>query len=302
MNDERRRVTLTKAQCGTPAGRKLVALLIELSADGIVTRPEMDRLRSWLEVDRGVDFPALAFLYQVIEEISEDGELTEEELDRLALAIERVLPKDVRAEAVLRRRQAREARRLAEREKRRQGVIAERAEARADRAAKRARAGLLYQQDFAVSGVFRSEARREACERLIDGDRVSLEREPDNAHDANAILVFSEDDCELGYVPRVEAALMAPLLDSGAEAEATIRRLWETPEDQHIVPILVVTIRRGESNAAPVQPLPRQRRSRLITSTRKAGNRAGCAGCGCTSTTVCLVLLLALCLAAFAMR
>ncbi len=89
---------------------------------------------------------------------------------------------------------------------------------------------------------------------------------------------------------------MAPLLDSGAEAEATIRRLWETPDNQHIVPILAVTIRRGASNAARVQPLPRQRRSR---PTSEAGNRAGC---GCTSAAVCLVLLLALCLAAFAMR
>jgi hypothetical protein len=90
---------------------------------------------------------------------------------------------------------------------------------------------------------------------------------------------------------------MAPLLDSGAESEATIRRLWETPENHQIVPILAVTIRRGASNAAPVQPLPRQRRSR---ATREAGNRTGC--CGCATAAVCLVVLLALCLAAFAMR
>jgi hypothetical protein len=64
-----------------------MALLIELSADGIVTRSEMDQLRSWLEVDRGLDFPALAFLYQVIDEISGDGELTEEELDRPPLRL-----------------------------------------------------------------------------------------------------------------------------------------------------------------------------------------------------------------------
>jgi len=298
MNDERRRVTLTKAQCEAPTGRELIALLIELSADGIVTRLEMDQLRTWLEVDRGVDFPALPFLYQVIDEISADGELTEEELDRLALAIERVLPKEVRAEAALRRRQAREARRLAEREQRRQAVMAERTEARADRAGKQARAGILYQQEFAVSGAFRSAARREACERLIDGDRVSLEREPDNVHDANAILVLSEDDCELGYVPRVEAALMAPLLDSGAAAEATIRRLWETPDDQHIVPILAITVRRGESNATPVQPLAATApQPRTITTSREPGKRAGW---GCTSAA-CLVVLLAICLAAIAM-
>ena len=72
-----------------------------------------------------------------------------------------------------------------------------------------------------VLSALRRAAQR--VERLIDDDRVSLEQEPDNAHDANAILVFGEDDYELGYVPRVEAALMALLLDSGAEAEAVIR-------------------------------------------------------------------------------
>ena len=43
------------------SGRELVDLLTELSADGNVTREEMDRLRAWLEVDRSVDFPAMPF-------------------------------------------------------------------------------------------------------------------------------------------------------------------------------------------------------------------------------------------------
>src|SRR5215212_767472 len=86
----------------------------------------MERLRAWLQVDRGVEFPALPFLYETIDQISSDGEVTEDELDRLALAIERVLPKDVRLAAAAERKQAREARRLAERETRRQGMIAAR--------------------------------------------------------------------------------------------------------------------------------------------------------------------------------
>ena len=97
MAEERRRVvTLSKAQAETAAGRELVDLLTELSADGNVTREEMDRLRAWLEVDRSVDFPAMSFLYETIDQISADGEITEDELDLLALAIERVLPKGVR--------------------------------------------------------------------------------------------------------------------------------------------------------------------------------------------------------------
>ena len=66
------------------------------------------RLRSWLEVDRGVEFAAFPFLHEVIEQISGSMvEVTEDELDRLALAIERVLPKDVRATIAETRRIAR---------------------------------------------------------------------------------------------------------------------------------------------------------------------------------------------------
>ena len=89
MVEQSRRVTLTKAQCSTPTGGELVALLTELSSDGVVSRDELQQLRAWLEVDRGVDFPALSFLYETIDQISADGEITEDELDLLALAIER---------------------------------------------------------------------------------------------------------------------------------------------------------------------------------------------------------------------
>ena len=91
-----RRVTLTKAQRATPAGIELIALLTELSDDGVVTRDELARLRAWLEVDRGLDFAACPFLYKVIDTISGDGEITEDELDTLASAIERVLPPEIR--------------------------------------------------------------------------------------------------------------------------------------------------------------------------------------------------------------
>jgi hypothetical protein len=45
MDEDRRHVTLSKADRVTPAGRELIALLTELSADGQVTREEMERLR-----------------------------------------------------------------------------------------------------------------------------------------------------------------------------------------------------------------------------------------------------------------
>jgi hypothetical protein len=73
------------------------------------------------------------------------------------------------------------------------------------------------------------------------GDAVTLEREPDNSHDSNAILVFT-DDTELGYVPREEAKQMAPLLDAGATVAATVKKLWTTPDDEHVIPIIFSTL------------------------------------------------------------
>ena len=288
--DERRRVTLTKTQCESPVGCDLIALLTELSSDGVVSRDELQRLRAWLEVDRGVDFPALPFLYEVIEQISSDGEITEDELDQLALAIERVLPKDARDLTAAKRTQAQESRRTAQRETTRQAMIAQRMEKRAVRAAAQARAGVLYQADFAVRGAFRFAERREACERLIVGDVVTLEREADNVHDANAILVLGEGHCEVGYVPREEARTMTPLLDAGASAEASVHRLWETPEGQ-IVPILLVKVRRGD--------LPEAAASVLLTAGRKTASTSNAkAPGGCATALVLVVLALVL----FALR
>ena len=215
----------------------------------------MERLRSWLEVDRGVDFLALPFLYETIDEISADGAITEEELDRLALAIERVLPKDIRLAATAKRQEARNARRIAQRESRRQIQIAAQTERRVARDAARVRAGVLYEARFPVRGAFRSQERREACERLLVDDNVNLEREPDNIHDLNAILILGDDDCELGYVRREEARDIAPLLDAGAEADARVHRLWETP-DGNVVPIVLVKVRQGDADPAAVKRTP----------------------------------------------
>ena len=289
MPEERRQVTLSKAHRATPVGRQLIELLVELSADGIVSRDEMSRLRAWLEIDHGIDFPALPFLYETIDQMSSDGDITEDELDLLALAIERVLPKDIRLGAIATRKQAREARRAALRETQRQALIATRSAERVTRDAERARAGVLFKTDFPIAGATRFAERREACERLLEGDIVTLEREPSNVHDSNAILVLGQDECELGYVRREEASEMAPFLDAGAEADARIHRLWATPEGK-IVPILMVTIRRGEAGpSVAVKPTTRRRPLEGTPEALKATRR----GQGC-ATAVCILLALIL--------
>lgn len=89
------RVTLTKAQAESPIGRQLVGLLKQITQDGNITAEEIESLYSWLtSVD--ADIPALRFLRTLIETIAEDGVITPGEAYDLYVAIERVLPANVR--------------------------------------------------------------------------------------------------------------------------------------------------------------------------------------------------------------
>jgi hypothetical protein len=49
-------------------------------------------------------------------------------------------------------------------------------------------------------------------ERLPDGTKLLLVREPGNIHDANAVAVYFQ----LGYIPAKAAAKLAPILDASA--------------------------------------------------------------------------------------
>ena len=51
--------------------------------------------------------------------------------------------------------------------------------------------------------------------KAIPGEEVYLEREPENTHDPRAVRVDTQDFDSLGYLPRRDAAWLAPLLDQG---------------------------------------------------------------------------------------
>src|SRR5262249_41249517 len=81
---------------------------------------------------------------------------------------------------------------------------------------------------------------------------VVLEREPGNRHDVNAILILNEGGDELGYVPREDAAEMAPLLDAGGWVEATVKKVIEARAG-HTLPVIVSTMyRQGGERTSPV--------------------------------------------------
>lgn len=70
------------------------------------------------------------------------------------------------------------------------------------------------------------------------GDRLTLEREPDNRHDRNAVRVDWNGQ-QIGYVPRAENRAVARALDQGEILEARVARLRDDPNPWRRVEIEV---------------------------------------------------------------
>ena len=70
------------------------------------------------------------------------------------------------------------------------------------------------------------------------GDRLTLEREPGNRHDRNAVRVVWNGQ-QIGYVPRAENRAVARALDQGEMLEARVARLRDDPNPWRRVEIEV---------------------------------------------------------------
>lgn len=68
-------------------------------------------------------------------------------------------------------------------------------------------------------------SRQEELRRCIPGEPVQLRREPDNADDPETITILSARGVPIGRLPRRQAALLAPLLESGRPHRARLHCL-----------------------------------------------------------------------------
>ena len=75
---------------------------------------------------------------------------------------------------------------------------------------------------------FRYHAAAEVWQELRVGDRLDLQREPNNPHDANAVSVGWRGH-KLGYLPRRENAAASWSLDRGQQLSARISKLAQHP-------------------------------------------------------------------------
>lgn len=73
---------------------------------------------------------------------------------------------------------------------------------------------------------------REVWERLGRGERLTLVREPANAHDPNAVRLEWRGHM-LGYVPRRDNADLARQMDHGARPVATITDIGKAANGRH---------------------------------------------------------------------
>jgi hypothetical protein len=91
------RVTLTKLELESNAGKEFIAFIDKIASDGVLSVDEISSLLS--AVESGGRFSSLmgsSFLRETILEIIDDGKIEQYEIEKLKSAISRMLPKRIR--------------------------------------------------------------------------------------------------------------------------------------------------------------------------------------------------------------
>lgn len=115
------------------------------------------------------------------------------------------------------------------------------------------------------------------------GDDVKLIREPDNAHDKNAISVVCHDH-PIGYIPRREAgARLAHILDSGRNYQAAISQV--APGNKHHIFRIKITTFPKSATSESIQrasppPLSRPKAMPFYTQNHSVAIQAAKNQCG----------------------
>ena len=88
---------------------------------------------------------------------------------------------------------------------------------------------------------FQYHAGQALWQEMREGDRLSLVREADNPHDANAVRIEWRGQ-KLGYLPRAENRSVAVALDGGEAVDARIAKLRQhrNPWQRVLIEVFVV--------------------------------------------------------------
>jgi uncharacterized tellurite resistance protein B-like protein len=232
-----RRISLTKTERQSAIGAELLSLCQVMTTDGSLSVEEVSSFRDWLREHKGEDLPAIAHLTKVVETIVADGRVTAEERRELYIALETVLPPDVRAIAKRARRSAEETEKGRLRLQRELEKERQRDE--------RERNSPIGHWDFMVAGA-RYEGRPALIERHArTGAPVYLVRDPGNRYSRNAVEVRTSSGHQIGFVPEEDAADVAPLLDAGHPYIAQIKKILTG--GRYPIPVVVADLYRKDA-------------------------------------------------------
>jgi hypothetical protein len=88
------------------------------------------------------------------------------------------------------------------------------------------------------------------------GEVVTLERDPANPHDPNAVRVLSADFEIVGHLPRQVVAWLAPLVDAGkVRAEAKVAASWRGADDRSAPIPLTLSLHLAKKGRAILEPI-----------------------------------------------
>jgi hypothetical protein len=92
---KRTRITLTKAECDSPTGKRLIDLIVSMCHDGCLDISEVEQLHIFLRGDAST-MAAIPYLRAITREAVADGAINDAEAFALKLAFERIIPKEAR--------------------------------------------------------------------------------------------------------------------------------------------------------------------------------------------------------------
>lgn len=223
------RKSLTKTQLKQADAVELLCLCRSVTSDGRIDDGEVSALHQWLAAHKDLDLPAAQHLREVISQVLSDGVVTSEEFSSIQLAVEAVLPPDLRREAMGVRKQV----------------------VKAEREARRP----LFVADSMIAGAW-LEGRQRAAIKVRESDSLRIARQPGNPHDRNAIAVLRADGSMLGYLPREDAGDLATELPDDARYIARAKKILSTSRGR--VPVVRAEFFAADapvSEALPVEQL-----------------------------------------------
>lgn len=75
---------------------------------------------------------------------------------------------------------------------------------------------------YSLAGIRFAESYEKILDGLERGTALEFRREPDNAHDKNAVAVCTKSGEKIGYIPKTCNGILADLLDAGAKATPVV--------------------------------------------------------------------------------